>query len=251
MKRHHLLLIHGFPHDSTLWERQVVPLGEEANVIAPDLRGFGAGNDQYVPEVMSMTEYAHDLKQLLDQKFVERAVICGISMGGYVALSFLDLFPERVKALILCNTKATGDDEEAKRKRYEVAEKAFKPGMPLITRELLPKLISQEASKNDPEVVRLLEYMMLKQRPDAVAAAARGMAKRPDRTELLKKMDLPTLIITGDEDAIMDLSTSEQMHENIKGSELEVIQGAGHLSNIEKPERFNEVVLNFLRKIPD
>jgi 3-oxoadipate enol-lactonase len=250
-KLHPLLLIHGFPHDHTVWDFQILGLRAVADIIAPDLRGFGVGSKVHVPEVMSMAEYALDLKLQLDTQEIDRVVLCGLSMGGYVAMSFQELFPERVKGLILCNTRAGADDEEAKRKRYEVAEKAFDPGMQVVARELLPKMLSEKTRMERAPVADAIHRMMIAQRPDAVAAAAQGMAIRPDRREFLKKVELPTLIMTGDNDPIMDLDTSKEMNKAISGSELVVIDDAAHLSNVDQPERFNEAIREFLKKIPD
>ncbi len=249
--KHHLLLIHGFPHDHTVWDLQVSGLREEADLIVPDLRGFGVGKKEYVPDVMGMETYAADLKELLDERGIDRAVICGLSMGGYVAMAFMELFPDRVKALILCNTKASADDDEAKQGRYKVAEQAFDPGVPVIARAMIPKMLSEKTRKEREPIARTIEMMMARQPEKAVAAAAQGMAIRPDRRKWLENIRVPTLIISGSKDELMDASTAKELQKGITGSDLEVIDGASHLSNIDSPDQFNEVVIRFLSGLED
>jgi len=246
-----LLLIHGFPHDHTLWDPQVTAMSDSAHVLAPDLRGFGTSGP--VPEVMTIEAYAEDLKKLLDERGVppsEPVVLCGLSMGGYVALAFLERWPERVKALVLCNTRSGADTEEGRAARQETARNAKEKGVPVIARAMLPKVLSEHTRTTDPELSASMEAMMARQRPEAVAAAALGMAPRPDRTALLSTITVPTLIITGAEDELMPLPTSEAMHQAIAHSELVVIPNVAHLSNVEDPVRFNATLRNFLSSLP-
>jgi 3-oxoadipate enol-lactonase len=249
MQKPHLLLIHGFPHDGTLWKHQLNALSDVAHVIAPDLRGFG-GNTAELKKDLRIEDYANDLKRLLDEHGIEKVVVAGLSMGGYVALSFLEKYPDRARALILCNTRAEADDEAGRKKRYEVAEKALNGGVPVIARELLPKMLSEKRRNERPEEARELEKMMLRQRPEAIAAASKAMAVRKDQREFLRSIKIPVLIITGDQDPIMPLPTSESMHRAIEQSEMTVLKDAAHLSNIDRPEEFNAAVRDFLKKLP-
>lgn len=244
-----LLLIHGFPQDHTLWSSTAEALGDAAEVIAPDLRGFGADR-RPVPEVMTMEAYAADLKQLLDERGVEQVVLCGLSMGGYVALAFRAKWPERVRGLVLCNTRATADTAEGRTARTETAATALEKGVALIARGMMPKLLSSNSRAAAPELALAVEAMMARQRPQAVAAAARGMAQRPDRTAMLPSITVPTLIVTGDRDELMPLPTSEAMHQAIRGSELVVLPGVAHLSNLEAPEPFQASLRRFLASLP-
>jgi len=245
MSTPNLLLIHGFPHDRTLWTGTAEALADDANVIAPDLRGFGEDR-RPLPEAMTMEAYAEDLKALLDEHGVDRAVLCGLSMGGYIALAFLERWPERVQGLILCNTKATADTDEAKSARKETAQNAFGKGVPVIARGMVPKVLADRTRSEQPDLVNAAEAMMARQRPEAVAAAALGMALRPDRTPMLSTITVPTLIISGSEDGLMPLPTSEAMLKAIPGSELVVIPGVAHLSNLEAPAAFQTAVAVFL-----
>lgn len=244
-----LLLIHGFPQDRTLWTSTAQALSDTVNVLAPDLRGFGEDR-RPLPEAMTMDAYAADLKALLDEQCIDRVVLCGLSMGGYIALAFLERWQERVQGLILCNTRATADSDEGKAARAETARNAFDKGVAVIARGMVPKVLSERTRREKPELAITVEAMMARQSPDAVAAAALGMSQRPDRSPMLASITVPTLIITGSDDSLMPLPTSEAMHAAIPGSELMVLPNAAHLSNLEVPERFNATVERFLASLP-
>ena len=244
-----LLLIHGFPLDHTLWDPQRAALSKVANVLAPDLRGFGTGAS--AADVMPMEGFASDLHALLDTNGIDRVVLCGLSMGGYIALAFWSLYPERVQALVLCNTKATADTPEGREGRHETARNAQEKGVPVIARGMIGKVLSAYTRANKPELVARVEAMMARQSPGAVAAASLGMAERPDRTTMLTSITVPTLIITGEADELMPLPTSQAMADAIPGARLVVLPNAGHLSNVEAPELFNAAARDFLASLPD
>lgn len=239
-----LLLIHGFPHDRSLWKPQLEGLGDDIRVIAPDLRGFG--NSTEVPDIMTMDAYASDLKELLDQLGVQRAVIGGLSMGGYIALAFLENHPEMVSGLILCNTRSGADDEKARAGRYATATKVGDEGMANVAEGMVPKMITEATATLHPERRAALKDMMAHQRPAAVIAALRGMAARPDRTPMLSTIKVPTLIITGSRDELILPKESESMAAAIPGSKLVIIPDVAHLSNVEDPDAFNKAVLEFM-----
>lgn len=218
--------------------------------MAPDLRGFGHDRAP-LPAAMTMEAYATDLRDLLDAAGQDRVVLCGLSMGGYVALSFIDQWPDRVEGLILCNTRATADGPEARTAREQTARDAEEKGAAVIARAMAPKLLSERTRMMQPDICSRMERLMAAQRPEAIAAAARGMARRPDRSELLPRIGVPTLIVTGSDDALMPLGTSEALHRAIPGSRMVVIQGVGHLSPMEAPALFNEAVELFLDELDD
>jgi 3-oxoadipate enol-lactonase len=244
-----LLLLHGFPQDSSLWHGTAAALSDVANVLTPDLRGFG-DDRRALPAAMSMEACADDIKVLLDARGIDGVVLGGLSMGGYVALAFAERWPGRIAGLLLCNTRATADTEEGKVAREETARNAFDKGVPVIARGMLPKLLSARTKRERPDLVATVEMMMARQRPEAVAAAARGMALRPDRTPMLASITAPTLIVTGDQDELMPLPTSEAMHHAIHGSELVVLPDVGHLSPVEAPEAFQAAVRRFITSLP-
>jgi pimeloyl-ACP methyl ester carboxylesterase len=245
-----LLLIHGFPLDSTLWEPQVEALSRVATVIAPDLRGFGR-DEREIAAIMPMRQYAHDLKQLLDEKGLDKVVICGLSMGGYIAMAFAERWPERLAGLILCNTKSNADTEEGVEARHSTAKNAREKGMDVIARGMAPSLLTERTRNERPELVERVVAMIARQDPEVVAATSLGMAQRPDRLEVLRRFQGPAMVITGDADMLMPLATSTVMAEALPKGELVVLPGAAHLSNLEVPELFNAAVIGFLERLPN
>jgi pimeloyl-ACP methyl ester carboxylesterase len=249
MPRPTLLLLHGFPLDSTLWAPQQA-LHDVADVVALDLPGFGADATP-VPEVLTMEHLADAAMARLDALGSRTAVICGLSMGGYVAMACWARHPERVKGLVLCNTRMNADTEEGRRSREETARTALEKGVGLIARAMVPKLLAPATHRSRPALGRQLEAMIARQRPEAVAAAARGMAVRPDRQADLMRVNVPALVITGDRDELMPLPTSLAMRDTIPGCALAVVPGAAHLPNLERADLFNATIRDFLRDLPD
>ena len=231
-----------------MWQPNVDALGSVAQVLAPDLLAFETTAD--VPAVLTMEHFAEQLKTQLDEKGIQRTVLCGLSMGGYVALAFMERWPERVAGLILCNTRSTGDTEEGKQGRENTALDALAKGSAVIARAMLPKLLSEHTRSTAPELSNTVEAMIARQRPEAIAAASRGMALRPDRTHVLHEGEKPTLIITSENDALMPLPTSKAMADASAHSTLVVLPRAGHLSNMEAVEEFNKAVIDLLRSLP-
>ncbi|HEY6806106.1 MAG TPA: alpha/beta fold hydrolase [Pyrinomonadaceae bacterium] len=242
-----VILIHGFPFNRSLWNDQVAELSKSHRIIIPDLRGFGESDSS--PGAATMTRLAQDVAVLMDALNLPQAIFGGLSMGGYVVLAFCKQFPSRVRALILADTRAQGDTEEGKQGRAQQAERTLSEGMAPIADSMLPKLLTPETVAKHPEVVKRVRDMMMKTKPEGAAAALLGMAAREDQTGLLSKIDVPTLILVGKNDAITPASDSETMHAKIAGSKLVIIEGAGHVSNIEQAEKFNREVKEFLSSL--
>ncbi len=242
-----VVLLHGYPFNRSLWREQVAELEQRHRVIVPDLRGHG--QSEVTPGVATMEDLAGDVASLLDTLKVSRPTIGGLSMGGYVALAFYRLVPLQVRALVLADTRAQGDTDEARQNREQQAENAQREGMEGIADALLPKLLAPETVARRPEVVRRVREMMVSTNPEGAAAALRGMAQRQDHTSFLSRVIAPALIVVGSEDAITPVADAELMHREIGGSRCEVINGAGHVSNIEKPEDFNRALVEFLRDV--
>lgn len=241
-----VVLLHGYPFNRTLWTEQVSALSNSYRVITPDLRGLGESDA--VSGAATMNRMAQDVAALLDQLEISRAVIGGLSMGGYVALAFYKQFPSRVRALILADTRAQTDTDEGKQKRFEQAGKARAEGMAGIADSMLPKLLTPETVSKRPEVVKRVRDMMLKTKPEGAAGALLGMAERDDQTSLLARIACPTLILVGSEDPITPVPDSEKMQRAIAGSRLVVIENASHVSNLERTEQFNEELVRFLKQ---
>lgn len=240
-----LLLIHGFPLDHRLWDPNVGPLSTVTDVMVPDLRGFGSAGT--TDELTTMETYAQDLIDLMDGRDVEQVIPCGLSMGGYVAMALAEMIPSRVAGLILCNTRSTADNAEGRRGRVETAADARTKGLAVIARAMVPKVLGATTRDVRPQETVRIEAMIAGQSIRGTAAAALGMAERPDRTDILRAFDGPALVITGEEDELMPLPTSEAMADALPKGELVVIDKAGHLSNTEQPEAFNQAVIHFIR----
>jgi 3-oxoadipate enol-lactonase len=243
-----VVFLHGFPFDRSMWRAEVERLSADFRVIAPDLRGHGGTTVTSDPSTME--EMAEDVVALLDELNVPRAVVCALSMGGYVTLALYRAHPSRVRALVLADTRATADTEEARRTREENARRALAEGVEPIVEAMLPKLLSERTRGDEPDVVARVREMMLGVSPEGAAAALRGMALRRDQTDLLPKIDVPVLVVVGSEDAVTPPSDAEAMHSLIEGSRLQVIEGAGHVSNIERPEEFDRALVEFLEGLP-
>ncbi len=241
-----VVLIHGYPFNRSLWNEQVAALSNSYRVIVPDLRGFGETDAS--TGTATMSQMAQDVARLLDHLEIPRAAIGGLSMGGYVTLAFYRQFPSRVRALVLADTRAQADTEEGKQTRAQQAEKALAEGMAGIADAMLPKLLTPETVSKRPEIVKRVRDMMLKTKPQGAAAALHGMAEREDLTALLANISVPALILVGAEDAITPVADSEKMNRAIAGSRLVVLENAGHVSNLEQTERFNQALLEFLRE---
>ena len=241
-----LVLIHGYPFNRSMWDEQVNALTHSYRVIVPDLRGFGETDSSDGPATMN--RMAQDVAHLLDHLGISQAAVGGLSMGGYVTLAFYKQFPSRVRALILADTRASSDTDEAKQTRAQQAEKALTEGMAGLADAMLPKLLTPETVSKHPEIVKRVRDMMVKTSPQGAAAALHGMAEREDQTSLLSQISVPTLILVGSEDPITPVADSEKMHQAIAGSRLVVLEKASHVSNIEQAEPFNAELERFLRE---
>jgi 3-oxoadipate enol-lactonase len=243
-----VLLLHGYPFNRSMWREQVEALRESFRVITPDLRGFGE-SESAGDEPAAMIEMARDVEALLDHLGVDRVVLGGLSMGGYVALAFVRRFPLRVRALLLADTRAQADTDEGRQAREEQARKILEHGMSAIAEDFLKKVLAPETLEEQPEVVARVRQMILKTRPEGAAAALRGMAVRSDQIGFLPNILAPTLVLVGSEDKLATPEDAELMRREIRGSRLETIEGAGHLSNLERPIHFNRALLEFLRTL--
>lgn len=242
-----VVLLHGYPFNRSLWTEQVSALSNSYRVITPDLRGLGESDA--TSGAATMNRMAQDVAELLDQLEISRAVVGGLSMGGYVALAFYKQFPSRVRALVLADTRAQADTEEGKQTRFEQAEKALAEGMAGIADSMLPKLLTPETVSKRPEVVKRVRDMMLKTKPEGAAGALLGMAERDDQIALLSQIACPALILVGREDPITPVQDSEKMNREIAGSRLVVIDNAAHVSNLERTEQFNDELVQFLNSL--
>jgi len=241
-----VVLLHAFPLSREMWNAQVEALeAEGCRVIVPDLRGFGESHN--FSDINTMEDMAQDIFEILETLKIERAIICGLSMGGYITVNFLKKFPEKIAALILCDTNANGDTEDAREARFNLIEKIETEGAQALIDEMLPKLICENTKANKKELVAEIEQMFNKVNPQAAVAALRGLAARRDNTDLLDKISVPTLLIFGEEDKVTHLEAAEKMADAIPDAKLVKIENAGHYSNLEQPEAFNQALIDFIK----
>lgn len=236
-----LLLLHAFPLSGKMWEPQT-DIGRR--LIIPDLSGFGSSEP--TPEICRMTDFAEDAAALLDHLGIERVVLGGLSMGGYAALAFAEKYPERLSGLVLADTRAGADSPEARDKRLAAARDVLEKGSGILVETTVPKLLGAATRSRRPDLVKQVGQWITEAPPAGVAAAQRGMAERPDRSAVLPRIAVPTLILVGEEDELTPPEESRRMAEAIPGARLEILQGAGHLSNLEATEDFNRILAEFL-----
>lgn len=235
-----LVLIHAFPTDERLWDAQREGLKDNFRVITLDLWGFGKSSP-VDGKAITMTEYADEVKQLLDQLQIRQAIIGGESMGGYIALAFLEKYPDSVSGLILSDTQSIADSEEVKVKREETAVSLLQNGTAKVITDFILKALTSQAPEKTRE---FLKGILESQTPTALASALRGMAMRKDTSHLLSSTSLPVLIITGDQDAVISPKQSDNMHQLAANSKLVIIAGTAHLPSLEKPAEWNQAVLD-------
>ncbi|WP_406729541.1 alpha/beta fold hydrolase [Streptomyces sp. GD-15H] len=244
-----VLLIHGHPFDRTLWEPQLVKFaGPLYRLIVPDLRGFG--ETTVVPGKTHWEEYARDLAALLDHLGVGSAVVGGISMGGQLALEFYRLFPERVRALLIADSFAQTDTEEKRAWRYETADRLEAEGMAGYADEVLTSMVTPYNVEAQSAVAEHVLRMMRGAPPEGAAVALRSRAERPDYTGMLDQIAVPTLVVVGRDDSFTTVQDAELLQQQIPNATLAVIDGAGHLPNLERAGDFNEVLAGFLAQLP-
>jgi 3-oxoadipate enol-lactonase len=234
-----LVLLHAFPFDRRMWSEEVARLSDVRRVVAVDLRGFGESPLYGEP---SVDEYADDVVALLDALGIPMATVAGLSMGGYIALSLAERHRARVAALILADTRAAADSEVARLAREATIRQVRSDGPAQFLDGVPERLLSRHASDD----LRVRVRGLCVERTDAIVAATRALAHRPDRTELLGAIDCPTLVVCGGEDTTSPAPEMRGLAQAIRGAEYVEIAGVGHLSNLEAPDRFDDAVARFL-----
>jgi pimeloyl-ACP methyl ester carboxylesterase len=243
-----LILVHGHPFDHTMWRPQVEHFAD-LQVVTPDLRGYGgtpAESDKTTLDV-----FAQDIAAQLDELGLDQVVLGGLSMGGQIVLEFHRLFPDRLRGMILADTTAVADTEEAKRIRHETADRLLREGMGPYAAEVLPKMVAPHNIEALPHVAEHVLGMMRATSPKGAAAALRGRAERPDYVEMLSTVAVPTLVVVGSEDEFTPVSDARLMHERIPYATLVVVDGAAHLPNLERRAEFNDAVRRFVDSLAE
>jgi 3-oxoadipate enol-lactonase len=241
-----VVLLHAFPLNGRMWGPQVEALSGTRRVIAPDYPGFG--RSPKTPAQPDVRYYAEGVRGLVDRLGLDRIVLGGLSMGGYVAFECLRRFPEKISALILANTRSEPDSEEIRESRNEMARRVGQEGVDILIELQMSRLLARETLENNEEVVDLVRSMIRESTPDGVVAALGTLRNRPDSTTLLPNIKVPTLVIGGAEDEISSPEVMGAMADKIPDSRHVVLKGAGHLSNLEAPEEFNSALEGFLAR---
>lgn len=244
-----LLFVHGFPLDHSMWEYQIRSLADSCRVLAPDLPGFGASSPLSA-EVMRMEDFADCLAEFLTAVGVTGPVVfCGLSMGGYIAWQFWRRHAGRLRALILCDTRAAPDTPEAAEQRRVNAARVLSEGPDFFVDMMIPRLFAPgRVTENAPIVTKIRQVMRQTSR-ETIAAALRGMAERPDARPWLGEIRLPTLVLVGQEDALSTPAEMEAIAQAIPGSRFVVIPDAGHLAPVENPEATNAAIRQFIHDL--
>jgi 3-oxoadipate enol-lactonase len=239
-----VVLLHPFPANHDLWKPAAQALVTRYRIILPDLRGHGESGVGEGPATME--KHAADIAKVLDHEGIPRASFVGVSIGGYVLFEFWRKNRARVGALVLCNTKAQADTPDARAGRLQAAAYVMERGTELFFKDMVPKLMGKTTLATRPDLAEGALRMMRTNSPEDVAMVQRGMAERQDSVETLKTINVPTLLVTGDEDVFTGLAEAELMRQNISGSQLKVIAKAGHYSPWEQPEEVGKLVRQFL-----
>jgi pimeloyl-ACP methyl ester carboxylesterase len=243
-----LVLLHAFPLDSSMWRHQVGALADRVRVIAPDLPGFG---QSAVSAGLTIDSVADVVAELLDHLGMnERVVVGGVSMGGYASLAFARLYPQRVRALVLADTKADPDDETARANRDKMIQLATDQGSEAVVDQLLPKLLAPVTASGKPDLVKLVRETAARQRADGLVAGLKALRDRPDARPGLSHVSFPTLVVVGEQDAINPPDKARELAVGIPNARLVTIPDAGHLSNLENPVAFTNAVREFLDALP-
>ncbi len=245
-----VVLLHAFPLSSAMWAAQRKGLADLCRVITPDLRGFGrspSGDDD--PSVDRM---ADDVATMLDRLRLDRVVLGGLSMGGYVAMAFLRRHAQRVRAVVLADTKAGADAGPARVNRERIAQAVLgDAGIQVLLDDVFPALVGDATKARRPDVLARVRALLLEARPAAVAWAQRAMASRPDSLDTLRGVRVPALVVVGEEDELSPPADAQAMVDALPLARLVTIPATGHLSAMENPEEFTAAVRDFAGTLAD
>ncbi|WP_336518596.1 alpha/beta hydrolase [Pollutibacter soli] len=242
-----LIFIHAFPLNKSSWKVQLEKLSENYRVIVYDIRGFGNSSDS--EEKTTITLMANDLLLLLEALEVEKPVLCGLSMGGYIALNMITRFPDKFKGLILSDTQCVADSEEGKKKRYDNIELIKNGDLKKFAEAFVKNAFGKTTHEKNKELVDRTLDQILNTNTTTITNSLEALAERSETCTFLKTIVKPTLVICGEEDVVTPPEKSKFMNEKISGSTLKIIPGAGHFPNLENPEAFNNTLAEFLDTI--
>lgn len=240
-----ILFVHGFPLDHTMWVEQIAEFSKDHRVIAPDLRGFG-GTDGALYSV-SMEQFADDLANLLEALQVDGPITyCGLSMGGYIGWQFALRHPRLLRRLIQCDTRANADSPEGVANRLKMADITMREGPEPVAWAMMPKLFAATSVEKQPQIVEAVRKVVMSTAPVAIAAGHRGMAARPNLTDALPSIQVPTLVIVGEHDAITPAAEMKSLADALPNATFALISNAGHMAPMENPGEVNSAIRKFL-----
>lgn len=242
-----IIFLHGFPFAKTMWVGQLDFLKSGYRAIACDIRGFGASRDE--TSSLSIDMFADDLIAFMSKLNIEKAIICGLSMGGFIALNVQKRFPDRFEALILCDTQCIADTPEVKTKRYKTIDDIKANGETEFNEGFIKSVFHKDSLTDKKEIVEKVRGVVFANSQHIITMGLTALAERSESCSTLDEIDIPTLIICGREDVVTPLAQSEFMHKSIKGSILRIIDDAGHVSNLEQPLEFNKHLYDFLASL--
>jgi 3-oxoadipate enol-lactonase len=244
-----IIFIHGFPFNKSMWQGQLDYFGKKTHAIAYDIRGFGgSGSEALRPASIEL--FAEDLIAFMDGLHIEKAIVCGLSMGGYILLNALNRFPDRFSAVILADTQCIADSLETKEKRSKTIEEIASNGLKIFAQEFVKKIFSNAAFTHKKEIVKPIKSVIESTAPAGVIAGLRALANRSEMCGTLSKIKIPALIICGSLDKITPIEQAEFLHENIPNSTIQIINKAAHMTNLEQPNHFNKSIEKFIDGLP-
>ncbi|HLP28658.1 MAG TPA: alpha/beta hydrolase [Candidatus Didemnitutus sp.] len=242
-----IIFLHGFPFSKNMWAGQLASLRSTCRVIACDIRGFGKSVDE--SSSLSIDLFTEDLIAFMDKLSIDKAIICGLSMGGFIALNALAKHPQRFEALILANTQCIADTPEVKANRYTTIDTIEIDGAAEFNEKFVTSVFHPDSIIHKGQLVDQLRSVVFANSDRIICQGLVALAERPETCSSLQDITIPTLIISGRADVVTPLAQSESMHKSINGSILHVIENAGHVSNLEQPKEFNQQVLDFVTSV--
>lgn len=242
-----IIFLHGFPFNKNSWKAQVDVINPNVTAIALDIRGHGLSTSGH--GFFSIDVFSKDLNHFIQKLELNNVVLCGVSMGGYIALRYYELFPEKIIGLILSDTHHLADDNKGKQKRFDSIEAILTHGKRAFAFGFIENLLSTRTISKNNKVVELIKSSIRRNSIDAICATQLALASRTDSTHLLSRIKIPTLLIRGEEDKITSNEVMQELHNGISGSKFVEIQNAGHLPNLENPIAFNQEMNDFLEQL--
>ena len=240
-----IVFIHAFPFCNRMWDKQTEALQQNFKVIAPDIRGFGYSEPG--DGLFTVDSHVSDLISIIDSLQLDKPIVCGLSMGGYIVLRALELYQPKFKGAILADTKAEADTNPFKVKRFEQIQMIRNGQREQFTENFIKGALSEKNYTDKPELVEFLKKMAGWQKEQAIMSALLTMAARTDTTESLEKIDIPLLVMAGKDDRLTPPEYAKIIYGKTKNSEIKVIPDSGHLPNLENPDEFNKAVLDFMK----